>query len=131
MGREYKECKHCHKMISADYPGEVCPECEEDYLFAQVREYIRDNEVNEFMVAEKFQISLRKIRGWIREGRIEYVDEDTRIVGTQCQRCGKPVGFGMLCPSCMRLLHYSNKKIQLAEDVSNKKQGKMRFLDEE
>lgn len=123
-----KECKYCQKLLPDDYPSDVCPGCKEEYLFSKVRDYIRNNEVNEYMVANEFQIPLRKVRGWIKEGRIEYVDSETRIVGTKCQRCGKSVTFGMLCPDCMRLLNYSNKKIQLVQKPDDNRNDKMRFL---
>ena len=106
-----KECKICHKLLSADYEGDVCPHCQEEDLFMRVKDYIRSNVVNEYMVADHFQISIKKVRNWIKEGRIEYVEKDTQIVGTKCQRCGKPVSFGTLCPDCMRLMNYNNKKI--------------------
>lgn len=129
MEPSVRECASCHRVLPADYKFNMCPKCKEDLLFSQVRDYIRNNEVNEYMVANEFQIPLRKVRGWIKEGRIEYVDTDTRIVGTKCQRCGKRVSFGMLCPECMRLLNYSNKKIQLVSDPDNKDDGRMRFLE--
>lgn len=108
-----KECKICHKLLSADYEGDVCPHCQEEDLFMRVKDYIRSNVVNEYMVADHFQISIKKVRNWIKEGRIEYVEKDTQIVGTKCQRCGKPVSFGTLCPDCMRLMNYNNKKSNL------------------
>ena len=129
MEQNIKECANCHKVLPADYAYNICPKCKEDELFSRVKYYIRTHEVNEYMVANEFQIPLRKVRGWIKEGRIEYVDKDTRIVGTKCQRCGKPVTFGMLCPDCMRLLNYSNKKIQIVSDQDRKDAGKMRFLE--
>ncbi len=128
MDDNIKECKICHKLLSQDYSGDVCPSCKEDELFARVREYIRKNEVNEYMVANEFQIPLRKVRGWIKEGRIEYVETDTRIVGTKCQRCGKPVTFGMLCPDCMRLLNCNNKKVKLVMHPDEQHNDKMRFF---
>ena len=129
MEQNIKECANCHKVLPADYAYNICPKCKEDELFSRVKDYIRFHDVNEYMVANEFQIPLRKVRGWIKEGRIEYVDKDTRIVGTKCQRCGKPVTFGMLCPDCMRLLNYSNKKIQIASNEERKDAGKMRFLE--
>ena len=129
MEQNIKECANCHKDLPADYAYNNCPKCKEDEMFSRVKDYIRTHEVNEYMVANEFQIPLRKVRGWIKEGRIEYVDKDTRIVGTKCQRCGKPVTFGMLCPDCMRLLNYSNKKIQIVSDQDRKDAGKMRFLE--
>ena len=98
-------------------------------IFALIKDYIRSNVVNEYMVAEHFHISLRKVRNWIKEGRIEYVENNTQIVGTKCQRCGKPVSFGTLCPDYMRLMNYNNKKIQLTPDFTQKEDNRMRFLE--
>lgn len=124
-----KECKICHKLLSADYEGDVCPHCQEEDLFMRVKDYIRSNVVNEYMVADHFQISIKKVRNWIKEGRIEYVEKDTQIVGTKCQRCGKPVSFGTLCPDCMRLMNYNNKKIQLTPDFKSQEDDRMRFFE--
>ena len=55
-----KECKICHKLLSADYEGDVCPHCQEEDLFMRVKDYIRSNVVNEYMVADHFQISIKK-----------------------------------------------------------------------
>ncbi len=49
-----KECKICHKLLSADYEGDVCPHCQEEDLFMRVKDYIRSNVVNEYMVADHF-----------------------------------------------------------------------------
>lgn len=129
MEQNVRECISCHRRLADGYEYNICPACKEEKLFAQVREYIRSHDVNEYMVANEFQIPIRKVRNWIKEGRIEYVEGNTRIVGTQCQRCGKPVTFGTLCPDCMRLLNYSTKKIQLVGDKTKKGDDKMRFLD--
>lgn len=128
MVENAKQCIICHKLISADYNGDVCPSCEEEILFSKVKDYIRENRVNEYMVAEHFNLPMKKVRSWIKEGRIEYVEKNKQIVGTRCERCGKAVTFGSICPDCMRLMNYSNKKIQLAYDFS-KEEEKMRFLD--
>lgn len=129
MEETIRVCEFCNRIMPSDVSGNVCPSCKEEYLFSKVKDYIRDNEVNEYMVADHFQIPLRRVRRWIKEGRIEYVDIDVRIVGTTCQRCGKRVSFGTLCPECMRLLNFSNKKIQLAENAERKQKGEMRFLE--
>lgn len=129
MEKNTKECIICHRLLSDDYEGDICPHCQEEDLFARVKDYIRSNVVNEYMVAEHFHIPLRKVRNWIKEGRIEYVENNTQIVGTKCQRCGKPVSFGTLCPDCMRLMNYNNKKIQLTPDFTQKENDRMRFLE--
>lgn len=129
MLEQAKQCPRCHRVLAKGFSGEVCPLCQEDELFGRVKDYIRSNVVNEYMVAEYFQIPLRKVRGWIKEGRIEYVEKGAQIVGTKCQRCGKTITFGSLCTECMRLMNFNDKQIQLAADVSEPKDDKMRFLE--
>ena len=124
-----KECTICHRLISTKFEGDICPACQEEMLFSKVKEYIRSNRVNEYMVADHFQIPLKKVKNWIKEGRIEYVEKDKQIVGTKCEHCGKPVTFGVLCPDCMRLLNYKNKQIHLTAPDLNTEKDKMRFLE--
>ena len=69
-------CKECRRNLPPDYPGEVCPACKERILFSQVKDFIRENDVTEFDVSKHFDIPLFKVKGWIREGRIEYKDLD-------------------------------------------------------
>lgn len=124
-----KQCSRCHRILAAKFTGDICPACQEEELFGMVKDYIRSNVVNEYMVAEYFDIPLRKVRGWIREGRIEYREKEAHIVGTRCQRCGKSITFGSMCRDCMRLINLNDKQIHLAENPSDKKDDKMRFLE--
>ena len=97
----YKSCSMCGRLMPIDYEKDFCPACEEDVLFKEVREYIRSHEVTEFELAEIFDIPQSKVRKWIKEGRIEYVTGDNKMMNTRCQRCGVPVSFGTLCPMKM------------------------------
>ncbi len=98
-------CPQCGRLLPATVPkGEICPACRELNLFADVREYIRQNDVNEFEVAIHFNIPRDKVKEWINEGRIEYKEEGgTRfLVHGHCELCGAPIAFGSLCSQCMR-----------------------------
>ncbi len=128
---QYKECKNCQRRLDIAYPMDLCTNCQEDVLFARVRDYIRGQTVNEYMVAEHFDIPLRKVRKWIKEGRIEYVELGTQIVGTTCSRCNKPITFGTLCSDCMRLMNFNQKALLVADlGTDRRKNARMRFLDE-
>ena len=48
-----KECRDCHRTLPKDYKGDLCPRCADRELFSRVKEYIRSNDVTEFMVAEE------------------------------------------------------------------------------
>lgn len=85
--------------------GDMCPRCEESELFAEVKEYIRKNDVTEWDVAEKFHIPRRKVRSWISQGRIEYKIDGEEHFGKmyeRCELCGNPIPFGEVCPNCAK-----------------------------
>ena len=123
----YKQCEMCKCPLPLDYKGELCPHCTEIRLFQDVKDYIRANDVNEFDVANHFNIPLKQVKAWIREGRIEYKEPNkTTLTGLHCQRCGAPVAFGTLCPKCLKIMN-GNKGYEVKKpDYTN---DKMRFLD--
>ena len=105
---------------------------DEMVLFDAVRNYIRDNDVNEFEVAEHFGIPLTKVKDWIKNGRIEYreVEGATLPGDRRCFLCGKSISFGNVCTKCNR--EQSGKaQGMLAFKPENKENGKMRFNHDE
>lgn len=125
----YKPCSMCGRSMPIDYEKDYCPACEDDVLFREVREYIRSHDVTEFELAEIFQIPQSKVRKWIKDGRIEYVERENKMINTRCQRCGTPVTFGTLCTECMRIMN-GNKEIAYTILKSSKDDDKnrMRFI---
>ena len=123
----YKSCSMCGRTMPIDYEKDFCPACEDDALFKEVREYIRTHDVTEFELAEVFHISQTKVRGWIKEGRIEYVSGENKMMNTRCQRCGVPVTFGTLCTECMRIMN-GNKEVSYISFGSKKDRNRMRYL---
>lgn len=123
----YKSCSMCGRSMPIDYEKDFCPSCEDDVLFKEVREYIRSHDVTEFELAEIFHISQSKVRKWIKEGRIEYVSGENKMMNTRCHRCGAPVTFGTLCPDCMRVMN-GNKEVSYTSFGSTKDSTRMRFL---
>lgn len=125
----YKYCAYCNKPISRSAESIYCPDCQERILFHSVREYIRDNDVNEFQVAERFDIPLRLVKHWIKEGRIEYKtagDGKTIITSIRCSRCGAPATFGNVCTACLKLI---NKNVHGYGTQVTNDDNKMRYLD--
>lgn len=127
----YKQCALCQKFIPKTYVPDICPQCMENNLFNDVKEFIRSNDVNEHQVAEYFNIPLRRVKNWIKEGRIEYKeneDKSSTFGRIQCQRCGDPVSFGTLCQKCLKLI---NKNVQGYNSQKPEDSSKMRFFDTE
>lgn len=127
----YKQCTICQKLIPLSYATDICPQCVDNTLFNDVKDFIRSNDVNEYQVAEYFHIPLRKVKTWIKEGRIEYKENDGKPVSfgkVHCQRCGAPVSFGTLCNNCLKLI---NKNMVGHNAKLNDDTSKMRFFDTE
>ena len=125
----YKSCEYCGKAIPRSYEYSVCPACQENELFHLVRDFIRANTVNEFQVADHFNIPLRMVKHWIREGRIEYVEDPngkSTLSSLSCMRCGEPVAFGTLCTKCRKLFNRNMHGYALGKSDDD---SKMRFLD--
>ena len=101
---DYKKCTRCRQLLNLSYPDELCPACKEIELFNEVKDFIRKNNVTEYQVADFFQIPLKKVKGWIREGRIEYKDNNfnKKISATTntCFECGATILTGSFCKKC-------------------------------
>ncbi len=122
-------CKSCGRMLPPAYNREYCPNCEELQLFGAVRDYIRANEVNEYEVAEHFHISVRLVKDWIREGRIEYKEHGEKSIGSAyCSRCGAKISFGTMCTKCIKLLNGENQPRGFAA-APDQEEEKMHFFD--
>lgn len=75
----YKYCEHCGQAIPRSSQMSFCANCQETILFQEVREFIRENNVNEFQVAEHFNLPLSVVKHWMRERRIEYINPKFRM----------------------------------------------------
>jgi len=120
-------CKRCKRPMPQDYEEELCPVCINQALFEEVKDFIRKNDVNEMDVAEHFHIPVSTVKAWIKDGRIEYKDENLnkKLVNVFCQKCGKPIQFGTLCTDCA---HKSGMSVTAIGNAKSDK-SKMRFMD--
>lgn len=73
-GRRY--CVNCGRPLPASRMKSLCEQCEADAIYKDVKEYVRDNDVNEYQVADHFDISVDVVRKWIREGYMSYKGEE-------------------------------------------------------
>lgn len=122
-----RECKQCKRILPKNCSGDICPTCVEINLFSEVREYIRNNDVNEFDVVEKFHIPRSKVKGWIKEGRIEYKEGTgtAKLRDCYCVDCGKPIFSGRLCADCLRKSHLKDNAYM--GDKGSDSKGEMRY----
>lgn len=127
--KQVNTCKGCGKILPPTYEKEYCPNCEEMYLFDAARDYVRAYDVNEYDVAEHFNIPVRVVKQWIKDGRMEYKENGKKNANAMyCSRCGAKVNFGTLCPKCLKLLNGENhvKGFGIAQ---KQEEGKMHFID--
>lgn len=123
-----KYCTVCHRPMPLDYERDICPVCEENELFSRVKDFIRSKDVTEYQVADEFNIPLRKVKGWIKEGRIEYKEmKHETIQELRCAACGKPIQFGAYCQECFKLKNMP--KAAYVNSNNKKEDNKMRFLE--
>ncbi|MBQ1870665.1 MAG: hypothetical protein II147_00585 [Lachnospiraceae bacterium] len=123
----YKYCEGCHQLLESNYEFDMCPSCIEQEVFKQVRDYIRNNEVTEYEVAERFQLPIERVKAWIREGRIQYQDKPgEKALGQRCARCGVLILQGEFCPKCLKFLR--TPKGTLVHNPLMDEESKMRFL---
>ena len=70
-------CPRCGRKVSRSYSGSLCPKCDDEILYKEVKEYIRSNNVTELMVADHFGIPLATVQSWIKEGYLTYKSDDS------------------------------------------------------
>lgn len=122
-------CKSCGKILPSAYDREYCPNCEELHLFDAARDYVRSYDVNEYDVAEHFNIPVRVVKQWIRDGRMEYKENGEKNANTiYCSRCGAKVNFGTLCPKCLKLLN-GDGQVKGFGIAQKQEEIKMHFID--
>lgn len=121
----YKYCELCRRPMPLNYQETLCPHCVQHQLFHDVKEYIRQNDVTEYDVAEHFHIPLYRVKSWIKEGRIEYKENPSSLVSNHCQNCGTSITFGSLCPKCMKAANTSGHSTYKPDED----EGHMRFVE--
>lgn len=96
-------CSKCGRLFGTENDDEtLCLRCKEDGYesdFKKVREYLYANpgaDIEE--VAEATEVERARIMRYLREERIEIVDEENALL--HCSRCGKSIKTGRYCASC-------------------------------
>ena len=127
-----RTCKRCGRHLPDRFEGELCPACQEQELFSRVRDYIRENDVRDWEVAQYFGIPRSTVKRWIEEGRIQYKEEQSPrdvIMSNYCQLCGKPTHFGTICPDCMKEKKRQERVGRAVYEPTDKDKDKMQFID--
>jgi flagellar operon protein (TIGR03826 family) len=101
---EIKNCRSCGKIFTYMGGQPICRECRniEEEQFKKVKEYLYENPgatITE--IAMELDISVKKIKQYLREGRLEIINDDGNMM-LECERCGKAIKTGRYCELCQR-----------------------------
>jgi len=69
-------CKGCGQTFARLNGQGFCEKCADYELYKKVKDYVRSHDnVNEWMVADVFDIPVERVKNWIREGYLSYKDQ--------------------------------------------------------
>lgn len=97
---ELRNCSNCGRAF-AYVNSDLCSRCggsdEDD--FKKVKMYLYDHPgANVIEVSEETGVTEKKILRYLRENRIEIIEEDNLLL--DCERCGTSIRSGRFCDSC-------------------------------
>lgn len=98
---DLRNCRRCGKMYNYLGGPPICQDCKnaDEEVFKKVKEYLYDNPGALLsQVAMDLDVSVEKIKTFLREGRLE-ITEGSNII-LECERCGKAIRTGRYCKEC-------------------------------
>ncbi|HHW49216.1 MAG TPA: flagellar protein [Clostridiaceae bacterium] len=96
-------CARCGRFSEVTGIRKLCPECyiRDDKDFEKIREYLYIHPgAQVFEVSEKLHIPIPQIKRYLREERLEIIEDDNLFLS--CESCGKPIRSGILCDNCKK-----------------------------
>lgn len=103
---DVRNCRKCGKIFSYMGGPPICPVCKqgEEEDFKNIKDYLYKNiGASLTQVAVDLDISVEKIKRFLKEGRLEITTEDGNLF-LECESCGKSIRSGKFCSDCERNL---------------------------
>lgn len=103
---DVRNCKRCGKIYNYIGGIPLCHACREadEQDFKRVKEYLYENPGATLSeVSTVLEISVEKIKAYLKEGRLEIIGEDANVV-LECENCGKSIKTGRFCDECTKSL---------------------------
>lgn len=114
---EVKNCKKCGRIYEAKYGVNMCLDCiqQDEKDFKKIKEYLYLHPFAKiFEVSTNLDISINKIKRYLREGRIEIVEKDNQFL--KCELCGRSICSGQYCDECNKKANYNIKSTYIGID---------------
>lgn len=99
---ELVNCKICGKLFQSNTLARVCQNCAEqdEKNYKILRDYLVEHpKASIYEVATNLDISINKIKFYLKEGRIEIVEKDNQFL--LCEMCKRPIHSGRCCDECL------------------------------
>lgn len=128
MVQETKSCKICGKLFQQIGFSDTCLDCmeQDEKDFQRIREYIHEHgRPSIFEVASNLDMTMSKIKKYLREGRLEIVEKINSFL--DCEICGKPIQSGKYCDDCFKQVNHDFKSIY-AGKAGTGSNAKLNFL---
>ena len=80
--------------------------------------YIHHSLASIYEVATNLDLTINKIKHFLRDGRIEVVEKDNQFLS--CKTCGKPIHSGWYCEDCLKQSKSdsNNRTSMLPQEIS-------------
>lgn len=136
---DVRNCRRCGKIYNYIGGAPICPVCKEadEADFRRVKEYLYKNPgATMSEVSTVLEISVERIKGYLKEGRLEIVSNEGNMV-LECESCGKAIRTGRFCDECSkglaRDLHSTASQLSasVSQSESAKKAIGMRYLNKD
>ncbi|MFZ5986022.1 MAG: MerR family transcriptional regulator [Bacillota bacterium] len=133
---DVRNCKICGKIYNYIGGSPVCQDCrqQDEADFKRVKEYLYDHPgATIFEVSKELEVSVQKIKGYLKEGRLEIVGEEGNMI-LECESCGKSIKTGRFCNDCAKGLANDIKSTAdqinktITEDLAAKRNAGMKYL---
>lgn len=133
---DFRNCRRCGRVFNYIAGEVLCSECKknDEKDFRRVKEFLYKNpgaSITE--ISNELNISPRRINNYLREGRLEILDDGGNII-LECMRCGRSIKSGRYCEECERALKKEltrtagNMEKTLEQKETASRQARMRYL---
>jgi flagellar operon protein (TIGR03826 family) len=132
---DVRNCRRCGRIYNYIGGAPICAECkqldEED--FQRVKKYLYENPgASLSQVSNVLEISVQKIKTFLKEGRLEIVGEEGNMI-LSCEKCGKSIRTGRFCDECERelardLQDTARKMNDSLSSASSRRRSDLRYL---
>lgn len=120
---DVRNCRKCGRIFNYIGGAQICYACRqmEEEDFQRIKKYLYENPgATITQVSTDLEVSIEKIKRFLREGRLEITGDDGNII-LECENCGKSIKSGRYCAECERNLTSVLKTAasQIRSDISS------------